>query len=194
MASGRAAVLLEATATSAAAIDYCDVLGASSDGIVACALTHAITTEPEKPHRGAVATYTEIRSVRQSPSFPSPTSSYRAMRCCNGRRRAVTVQRWRAAPAGVRRSLCALQPHKQQPIGRLPFGAITRTFLLKWSRRGATCDPARHQPCGPPSSALDATNRLTNRELVVLPGTQWASDMRESLGNSTFRTTPSRLR
>jgi LuxR family transcriptional regulator, maltose regulon positive regulatory protein len=176
-----AALLLEATATAAAAIDYCDVLVRALDGIVACALMQRDHDRARETAQRAVATYARdsqratvpiiSRAYLEVSGYEVPAMEDVAPSRSNGGgpHQAAFAEALRASAAQTAGQLVASRLAQSRGRSLLKLeqaGALLRTLLAD-------------QPRGPAESALDATNRLTNRELVVLRALSGPLTLRE---------------
>jgi LuxR family maltose regulon positive regulatory protein len=176
-----AALLLDATATSAAAIDYCDVLVRALDGIVACALTQRDDDRARETAQRAVATYTRDPQRATVPiisvaylelsgyELPPMDDVAPARSNGGGPHQAAFAESLRASAAQTAGQLVA---HRlAQSRGR---------SLLKLEQAGALLSTLlADQPRGLAESAVHATKRLTNRELVVLRALSGPLTLRE---------------
>jgi len=176
-----AALLLDATATSAAAIDYCDVLVRALDGIVACALTQRDHDRARETAQRAVATYSRDP---QRATTPIISVAYLELSGCEvPAMDAVAPSRSNGGGPHQAAFAESLRASAAQAAGQLVAYRLAQSrgrSLLKLEQAGALLATLlADQPCGPAESALDAANRLTNRELVVLRALSGPLTLRE---------------
>jgi LuxR family maltose regulon positive regulatory protein len=174
-----AALRLDAAATAAADMGYCDALVRALDGIVACASTQndhdrardtarrAITAHRRDPDRATVPVISLAYLELSGDEVPELADSG-LVRPAGGPHQGAFAEFLRASAAQTTGQWVAYRLAQSRGRSMLKLeqaGALLRTLLAD-------------QPCGN-GSVIDTTDRLTNRELVVLKALSGPLTLRE---------------
>jgi len=176
-----AAQLLQATATAAAGMSYWDALVRALDGIVACAATQndhdgardaalkAVAAYARDPSRATVPVISVAYLELSGQEMPVLGDVALSRLNGGGPHHAAFAEYLRASAARTAGQLVAYRLAQSRGRSLLKLeqaGALLRTLL-------------DDQPDGAAQSALDASNRLTKRELVVLKALSGPLTLRE---------------